>query len=69
MSSGTFNHIFVRAGTVPAAFGIITKADLEHASCGACYRPLKEGFYCQRCLASGAATRHRMNPNRLGAPE
>lgn len=84
MTAGANDHLFVprhdyRSFTIRSgpneshvaglSSGYITKADLERPSCGACYRPIREGFYCSKCLSSGAATRHRMNPHRLGAPE
>ena len=42
---------------------VLTRADLEHASCPACYRPMLEPAppYCPKCVASGADERHRAN--------
>src|SRR6185503_11653581 len=84
MSSGTFDRIFKpnprafrmhptinESHTTRMGTGFLSRAELEQPSCRACYRPLKTDaeFYCQKCCDSGAATRHRMNPHRLGASE
>ena len=45
---------------------MLTRAELDHRSCPACYRPTFVDGYCRGCVESGAALRHRSHRHRVG---